>query len=715
VRRIQILIISFFYSLISFAQDEFEPPDMLLPSTLGAERNPVRLVARLTKDKTGEKEKFDAIFLWVTRNIRYDYYAYYAPSGVGMPRIDRILKYKHGICVDYAFLMDSLCALANIRNVSVYGYAKDDLFDVNDSLFMDNHAWNAVKLDNYWYVYDPTWASGNYEYRYTKFSLWLIKWRKHFQKKIKSKQITFKSRYRIMSECDTIEGLGNYSVYQKSFKNRVLLRILLKFKLRLRWQLSDKVNLDYYLTEPELFAVTHFPDNPDWSLVATKNVRQFEGDSTYYHLTDSSYKSQKRTGRYCGECDNEFALEKMQKIKRLKERSFNFNKRNRFITSLCNFNISNLLYAESIPVEDSLKKVSLIDSSLVYINNSKNDLYQCRLNVNIESSSQKTKNFTKEFLLYEENKTHLAFIRSMMKRTYEETHKIRYFNAQLGSNFRSYRRVQHKLLRVKKNVDVRTKNYKSKEKTDAIKNSLFLHKSAIDSIQDKIGVLRVTYKNLLSQLSDNLWKRIVLQDSVGFPFNTGIFYRSHLLDNYKKPVVEVRKIIFRFENKYAADVHELIYEPSDRFTNLGFEIMSLINLRNKLAMEVVKLQTDLVKENILTENDISLFVKNIQNLVQQDICWIIGGSSKMMSVVKGYELMKVREEHIAGLIAGESKTEFLRYQIINKEIDRRKRKFGNVARHNLRISSQKKTFLLRYKRAYLKSLKEARKKISHKT
>ena len=61
------------------------------------------------------------------------------PSGQEMPRINKILK---SIEQEYvwinAYLMDidSLCQ--NCRdnlNVTVLGYAKDEIFDVNDSLF----------------------------------------------------------------------------------------------------------------------------------------------------------------------------------------------------------------------------------------------------------------------------------------------------------------------------------------------------------------------------------------------------------------------------------------------------------------------------------------------------------------------------------------------------------------------------------------------------
>src|SRR3989338_1022697 len=113
------------------------------------ERDPKLLVETLTAGKTGDLEKFEAIFAWVASNVQYDYRSYYSGKGYySETDIRKVLRRKEAICFQYAALMDHLCALADIHNVTVTGYAKDMLFDINDTIYFDNHAWNAVKLED---------------------------------------------------------------------------------------------------------------------------------------------------------------------------------------------------------------------------------------------------------------------------------------------------------------------------------------------------------------------------------------------------------------------------------------------------------------------------------------------------------------------------------------------------------------------------------------
>src|SRR5258706_14925225 len=72
------------------------------------EHDPRLLAAALIKDKLSDKDKFDAIFLWIANNVRYNYAAYYSSSGSAITKVEKILKRKRGICIDYAVLMDTL-------------------------------------------------------------------------------------------------------------------------------------------------------------------------------------------------------------------------------------------------------------------------------------------------------------------------------------------------------------------------------------------------------------------------------------------------------------------------------------------------------------------------------------------------------------------------------------------------------------------------------
>lgn len=136
-----------------------------------------QLVRNLTDGLETDVERFRAIYLWTCYNIKNDY-DLYAKNKRKRERFREdtlkleawnekfkskifktLLKRKRTICTGYAYMVASMCQLANIKCVIVNGFAKpssDDLSDLRDP----NHSWNAVKLNDKWYLCDPTWASG---------------------------------------------------------------------------------------------------------------------------------------------------------------------------------------------------------------------------------------------------------------------------------------------------------------------------------------------------------------------------------------------------------------------------------------------------------------------------------------------------------------------------------------------------------------------------
>lgn len=691
------------------AQQFIALPDTVLPNTHGCERDPVRLVNRLTAGKESDKEKFDAIFTWVAKNIRYDYYAYLAPRGASKPDVHRILKHKAGICLDYAFLMDSLCRLAGIRNVSVYGYAKDDLFDVRDSIFMDNHAWNAVKLDNYWYVYDVTWSSGVYKWKYKRFSQFIVNWRNKLESRVKKKAVVFKTKWR--TECDTVSTSFSQEYIDLPLKNKILLRLLSMFKLKKRLVLSP-VQPYFYLTDPEVFAITHFPDNPYWSLTGKYNtVRDFENDSAYYHLTDSIYIKQKRISSFCLECDNYFSLSEMARQKQMKSNSLSFNSRNHFVPWLCDYTIGDLLYDQSLPVTDSAAKIPLIDSALAYMASAKDELHNSALGVTKDNELQRTKNTRKSQLLVEENREHITFMHGLLATTRKESGKMQQFIQKTRATEKSLRACKRTLVKIADDSRNKPAKFRERENVLALQSRYIGDLQRLDSANREIALLQSAYSTMATKLSDNLWQKTRLQDSLTFPFILGDVYRFlFLLDNYKKPIVEKRKEIPKFRNLYAANLRDSVYALSDSCADLGLRVFTLFRKRNNLIIESEQLLNVLVNEKMAAPDSFAHFMEIYTGLQQENICWLIGGSSKTKSVISGYKMLVKKQEYLLRRIRAENRSEYSRYREINHEVIWRKMKFRSVPAHNLRVCSARKNFILHYKRDYLKSLKEERKK-----
>lgn len=121
------------------------------------------LTAYLIKPAKNDFEKTRAIFTWLAANVRYDVKAVTSPSPKRYPleeRIRRTLKYKKAVCQGYSETFRAMCQAAGLKAYFVTGWSKRDEQKSRVSREPD-HAWNAIYLDDEWYVLDVTWAAGH--------------------------------------------------------------------------------------------------------------------------------------------------------------------------------------------------------------------------------------------------------------------------------------------------------------------------------------------------------------------------------------------------------------------------------------------------------------------------------------------------------------------------------------------------------------------------
>ena len=136
-----------------------------------------KLTYELTKDLDTDVEKFRAIYVWICNNVANDFNLYslnerkrkrFAEDSIKLQNwnskfkkklFKKLLKRKRTICTGYAYLLKEMCAIADIESKMVNGFARTSSVDLS-SLTMPNHTWNVVKLNNKWYVCDPTWSTG---------------------------------------------------------------------------------------------------------------------------------------------------------------------------------------------------------------------------------------------------------------------------------------------------------------------------------------------------------------------------------------------------------------------------------------------------------------------------------------------------------------------------------------------------------------------------
>ena len=67
------------------------------------------------------------------------------------------MRRKKGVCEDYSLLFDSLLTALGYESFVVSGYIKDPKGNLNLKI---GHAWNAVKDNGVWELYDLTWGAG---------------------------------------------------------------------------------------------------------------------------------------------------------------------------------------------------------------------------------------------------------------------------------------------------------------------------------------------------------------------------------------------------------------------------------------------------------------------------------------------------------------------------------------------------------------------------
>ena len=140
----------------------------------------------LVKSNYSQEEKIQAFAKFITNNIAY---------GNRAKNPLKCINSGEGVCQDYSELFKALCDISNIECHVVVGDGRNDSQDIG--FYSSNHAWNAVKVNGKFQLFDLTWAAGGVSF-------------------------------------------GDFT---KKFKPL------------------------YFNTEPSVFILNHFPDDPNWQLL----------------------------------------------------------------------------------------------------------------------------------------------------------------------------------------------------------------------------------------------------------------------------------------------------------------------------------------------------------------------------------------------------------------------------------------------------------------
>lgn len=105
-----------------------------------------------------ENDKIRAVFYWIASNISYDIKKITARASKEVNPHDNIpytLKTQKGICGDYAEVFSDISSKIGITTYIVVGYTKQ-----KGKIASLSHAWCAAKIDDKWFLFDPTFGAG---------------------------------------------------------------------------------------------------------------------------------------------------------------------------------------------------------------------------------------------------------------------------------------------------------------------------------------------------------------------------------------------------------------------------------------------------------------------------------------------------------------------------------------------------------------------------
>jgi len=112
-----------------------------------------------------EFEKAWLVYLFVTHNIEYDAEGFRTGKFESQDA-DSVFKNGKSVCSGYASLFQNLCKKLRLDCIVISGYAKGFGYKMGAKFTETNHSWNAIKLNDNWFLLDSTWGAGNVNYNF---------------------------------------------------------------------------------------------------------------------------------------------------------------------------------------------------------------------------------------------------------------------------------------------------------------------------------------------------------------------------------------------------------------------------------------------------------------------------------------------------------------------------------------------------------------------
>jgi hypothetical protein len=145
------------FAIGTFGQDEIYASAKKLGSL---ELN--ELISWATENYNSDEEVCKFFYYWTATHIQYDRVkANTGPDFLSWESClpQHVMESKRAVCSGYARLYHEFLSQCGIQSVVINGISKTQENILKSIPYMEDHAWNAVKIGGSWFLTDVTWAN----------------------------------------------------------------------------------------------------------------------------------------------------------------------------------------------------------------------------------------------------------------------------------------------------------------------------------------------------------------------------------------------------------------------------------------------------------------------------------------------------------------------------------------------------------------------------
>ena len=125
-----------------------------------SEKSLEQLAGYILQSANSDIEKARGVFVWITDNVAYDEKGFQTGQMLDCD-VDAVLKNRKCVCEGYANLFLALSKQMGLQAEKVIGFTKTASDRPGRKLKESDHAWNRIKIDGQWKIFDATWGAGS--------------------------------------------------------------------------------------------------------------------------------------------------------------------------------------------------------------------------------------------------------------------------------------------------------------------------------------------------------------------------------------------------------------------------------------------------------------------------------------------------------------------------------------------------------------------------